>query len=101
VEILVPALPYHRAVLERAESHVVGGVSVPFVSVEDLVVLKMLWHRAKDVPDVHALIATAKDLDGEYVRRTLAEIVPPGDARHAEVAEWLRRFGPGTTPNSG
>ncbi len=94
VEILVPVLPYHRTIVNRAVWVDVAESSVPFVSVEDLIVLKMLWRRAKDVPDVHALIATTADLDSRYIAETLKGILPAGDPRHAEIQDLLRRFGP-------
>lgn len=56
--------------------------------------LKMLWHRAKAIPDVHALMATAVDLDMQYIQETLASILPEEDPRHAETADLLRRFRP-------
>jgi predicted nucleotidyltransferase len=94
VEILVPVLPYHREVLDRASVRDVGGASVPFVTVEDLVVLKMLWRRAKDLADVHALLASQETLDADHIRGKLAEILPADDSRHEEIDELLRRLGP-------
>jgi hypothetical protein len=94
VEILVPVLPYHRTLCDRAVRRPLHGHDVPFVTVEDLIVLKMLWRRAKDVPDVQALIAASADLDGAYVRGTLQDILPSDDGRHAELADWLERFRP-------
>ena len=94
VEILVPVLPYHGTIIERAVWVDLPEGSIPFVSVEDLVILKMLWHRAKDVPDVHALIAMKSDLDRRYIAETLATILPSEDPRHAEIADLLHRFGP-------
>ncbi len=94
VEILVPVLPYHRTIIERAVWVDFPDGTIPFVSIEDLIVLKMLWHRAKDVPDVHALIATTADLDGRYIAETLGGILPERDLRHAEIEDLLRRFGP-------
>ena len=95
VEILVPVLPYHRVVLDRAVVKDIGGQRVPFVSVEDLIVLKMLWHRSKDVPDVEAMIvAGGAGLDREYVRRTLRSLIPDADGRHAELDRMLERYGP-------
>jgi hypothetical protein len=94
VEILVPVLPYHLTLLERSVLLDLPGGRIPVVSVEDLIVLKMLWHRAKDVPDVHALIATTEELDRPYIRSALEGILPDGDPRHAEIEELLRRFGP-------
>jgi len=94
VEILVPVLPYHRTIVERAVWVDVPEGRIPFVPVEDLVVLKMLWRRAKDVPDVHALIATTADLDARYITKTLDGILPAEDSRHAEIKDLLLRFGP-------
>jgi hypothetical protein len=94
VELLVPVLPYHHTLVDRAVVRDVEGVKVPFVSIEDLIVLKMLWRRSKDVADVHGLIAAAGgSLDADYVQSTLATILPPEDPRHAELAGWLLKFG--------
>lgn len=91
VEILVPVLPYHHEVFRRAVRIETGGVAVPFVTPEDLVVLKMLWLRDKDRADVRALLAARKgSLDAAYVRRTLDSLLPPGDGR---VAEFERMRG--------
>jgi hypothetical protein len=95
VEILVPVLPYHRTLVGRAVSLEVAGRQVPFVSPEDLVVLKMLWRRTKDVADVQALLsAQGSTMDLGYVTRTLASILPADDPRHAELSALLERFAP-------
>ena len=60
---------------------------------EDLVILKLLWRRAKDVADLHALIAATADLDADFVRETLADILPPEDPRLTEFEELFTRFG--------
>jgi len=90
-EILVPVLPYHHAVLQRAVIKPLRGRQVPFVTVEDLIVLKALWYRAKDVADLHALIALAgKGIDAEYIRSTLGSILPGDDPRHGKIDVLLR-----------
>jgi len=72
VEILVPALPFHDTILSRAVRLEVAGVQVPFVSPEDLVVLKALWHRTKDLADIKALLAArGPEFDRAYVEKTL------------------------------
>ena len=96
VEILGPVLPYHRTLPDRAVPVEISGTRVPIVSLEDLVVLKMLWRRPKDIPDIHSLLAASRDFDAGYVRSTLASILPEDDARHAELAEWIRRYAPKT-----
>ena len=85
VEILAPVLPYHHEVLRRAVRVDCGGTEVPFVSAEDLVVLKVLWLRDKDRADVRALLAARRGaLDDGYVRRVLAELLPGNDPRLEE-----------------
>jgi hypothetical protein len=93
VEVLVPAIPYHRTLTDRAVRIDVGGRELPFVSIEDLVVLKLLWRRAKDVPDVQALLSLAgASFDTGYARATLGSILPDTDPRHAEFEALVKRF---------
>ncbi|MEN8148246.1 MAG: nucleotidyltransferase [Planctomycetota bacterium] len=93
VEILVPVLPYHHGIVDRAVRRPVSGEEVPFVGVEDLVILKLLWRRAKDLADLQALVAATPDLDAEFVRATLAEILPAEDPRRAEFEDLVSKFG--------
>lgn len=92
VEFLVPVIPYHRTLLDRVVRFEVHGESVPFVSLDDLIILKMIWRRVKDLADVHALAALAIGrVDVGYVDRTLRSILPDGDPRVAEAIGILRR----------
>ncbi len=93
IEILVPVLPYHRTLVGRSVETSVGGRSVPVVSIEDLVILKLLWRRLKDIPDIHALLQLAgKRFDSLYAERTLSSILPEEDPRHAELRLLVERF---------
>lgn len=56
----------------RVESHVIAGVSIPVVAAEDLIAMKLLAGRAKDLEDVHAIVRTrGTTLDLDRVRATL------------------------------
>jgi hypothetical protein len=93
VQILRPALPYHHTVLRRAVELPVAGQSVPFVTREDLIVLKLLWHRTKDVADVQALLVAADSaLDVDYLRDAFGQLLPDDDPRHQELDDLLTRF---------
>jgi hypothetical protein len=60
---------------------------------EDLVLLKLLWSRAKDVADIHALLAlSGQSFDTDYATSTLEEILPPQDPRHQELRSLIVRF---------
>jgi hypothetical protein len=58
--------------LERAVITDVGGVAVPLISVEDLIVAKILAGRPKDIEDARGLWrAHGRDLDSARIRRIL------------------------------
>jgi hypothetical protein len=57
---------------DRAQSREVEGTIVRLASPEDLIVMKLLAGRPKDVEDVSAIVAAYGDgLDTEYIERTL------------------------------
>lgn len=86
VEVFTPLLPYHHKVLERRVRKDIEGVPIYFVSAEDLVVLKVLFNRTKDIADVKGILATQKGrLDTAYIIKTLKELLPASDARLTEL----------------
>jgi hypothetical protein len=58
--------------LERAVRRTIDGVRVMVASAEDVVVMKVLAGRAKDVDDVSEIVASQPKLRLPYIRRTLA-----------------------------
>lgn len=91
VEILAPVIPYHHTLIDRAVRLDVAGRTVPYVSVEDLVVLKLLWHRPKDLADLAPLVAVRyPKLDLEYVRTTLDSVLPDATPESAEIERVVR-----------
>lgn len=59
----------------RARTHQIDDVSVPVASAEDVVLMKVLAGRPKDLDDVVAVVAArAADLDTRYIQRTLREL---------------------------
>ena len=64
-----------QGMLERAIRRRVGRVQIPFVETNDLLVLKTLAGREKDLEDVRALIRSAsKEIDLKVVRARLREL---------------------------
>ena len=55
----------------RAAERRVGGTLVPVVSAEDLVAMKILAGRPRDMEDVTSIVRARRDLDLETIRGTL------------------------------
>lgn len=64
---------FERAAIDRAAAVRVGGVDVRFASVEDLVVLKVVAGRPRDLDDIRGVLARHPEADLGYVRQWLAE----------------------------
>lgn len=56
VDVVLAGTALEDAMFERAERKSVGGVEVPFVSLPDLIALKLLASRPKDIEDVRTII---------------------------------------------
>lgn len=64
VDVVLAASALEELALDRAEPALVDGVEVPVASATDLVVMKVLAGRGKDLDDVRALLASSLvDLD--------------------------------------
>ncbi len=63
------------AFLERATVHDLGGVRVPVARAEDVIVMKVLAGRDKDLDDVASILAArAAVLDVKYISTTLTMV---------------------------
>jgi hypothetical protein len=73
VDVVLAGPGLEERFLARAELREIEGIAVPLASREDLVVMKLLAGRPKDLEDVAAL-ATGSGLDLGYLRATLGEL---------------------------
>jgi hypothetical protein len=86
VDVFVPAIAFYAAMQARRRRVVLPGRPIDIVGPEDLVTLKMLFFRRKDLADVEAVLRhppTGFDLQG--VRRNLVEMAGDDDER---IREW-------------
>jgi predicted sugar kinase len=57
--------------LQRAQVHMVEGVAIPVACAEDIVAMKILAGRPKDIDDVVAILAASDAIQVELIRDTL------------------------------
>ena len=68
VELFSPMLPLQHRILERAVMLPWKDRKIPVTTAEDLILLKMVFHREKDIRDIRAMIATrGAALDRAYM----------------------------------
>jgi hypothetical protein len=68
VELFSPVLPLQHRMLERARRMPWRGRMLPVTTPEDLILVKLVFHRDKDMRDIRAMIAiTGTGLDRSYL----------------------------------
>ena len=93
VDVVLTGAGLEEEFLERARAVDLGGVFVPIVSAEDLVVMKVLAGRRKDLADVRGvLIEQAGKLDVARIRELLSALESAlGDVRLVRRLDRLLR----------
>lgn len=74
VDISLGAMPFEAEAIQRSQLMNVGGMRLRLPSVEDLVILKAVAHRPKDLVDIENLIEFHPELD------------------RARIEDWVRQF---------
>jgi len=71
IDLSLASLPFEREVIERAVERTIRGVAFRVATAEDLIVMKAIALRPRDVADIEALLDTHPHLDLERVRAFL------------------------------
>lgn len=94
VDVFVPAIPFYAELETRRRQVVLLGRTLWILAPDDLVVLKMMFFRRKDLADVEAVLRDqGATLDRESVRRKLCELAGETDERVRAWDELVRDVG--------
>lgn len=73
VDISLGLLPFEVETVERSVEHQVGAVRLRLPTPEDLIILKAVAHRPKDMLDIEAVVATQEHLDKKRIASWVQE----------------------------
>lgn len=73
VDISFGFLPFEKECVQRRVFVEVAGLSVPLLTPEDLIVMKAVAHRARDLADIEAVLDAHPKLDLRRIRRWVRE----------------------------
>jgi len=92
VEVFTPRVPLQDAVLKRRVQVQLEGGPLWITTVEDLILLKMIFHRPKDLEVVRRLLAANQgSLDHAYIESWIPKTLP--DSVGAELGGMMRLTG--------
>jgi len=72
-DIVLGSLPFEREVVARATWVDLGGVVIPLPLPEDLIIMKAVAHRPRDLEDIQAVLAAHPKLNLRRVRHWVGE----------------------------
>lgn len=73
VDVILSGLPFERDAIASGVSRPVGGIAIRLPRVEDLMIMKAIAHRPRDLMDLEGLLRTSPGADLERVRRWVRE----------------------------
>lgn len=75
VDVVFGLLPFEEEAIARAVPRDVGGVTIRFCTAEDLVLMKIISERPKDLDDVRQILLRQRDaLDHAYLEPRVHEL---------------------------
>ena len=77
IDLILGELPFEAEAIRRGKKGHLGSLAVPLVTPEDLVIMKAVAGRPRDLEDIEGILAAHPGLDTRRVRT------------------WLRRFSEG------
>lgn len=73
VDISCGLLPFEKEVLQRAKTIEISGVCIPLPSPEDLIIMKAIAGRPRDIIDIESLLDANPELNMRRVRKWIRE----------------------------
>lgn len=68
VDVSLGVLPFEIEAVKRSQEHQAGALHIRLPTPEDLIILKAVAHRPKDLVDIEAVIGARRHLDVERIR---------------------------------
>ena len=68
IDLSLGTLPFEYEMVERSSLVNVGALQLRLPTPEDLIIMKAIAHRPKDLADIEAIAASHPDLDEERIR---------------------------------
>ena len=89
-DVVLAGIPFEKDVVSRGRHTVLADLTVRLPRAEDLILMKLVAGRPRDIADVEGLIAAHDALDWDYVRRWAGEFAAALDA--SEIRESVERL---------
>jgi hypothetical protein len=91
LDISLGLLPFEEEAIQRSVPYRLGNLEIRLPTPEDLIILKAVAHRPKDLVDIQAIIKSTQDLDRDRIESWVREFARMLDAPELwdDIASWF------------
>ncbi len=90
LDVSLGILPFELEAVARRQTVQIAGIVIPITSPEDLVIMKAVAHRPRDMADIESVLAARPDLDRGRIRFWVEQFASALDS--PELATDLERL---------
>jgi len=91
IDLIFSFSKYEKEALKRVNRVRISDFYVNYVSVEDLIIQKIISARERDIEDVRIIIRKNKKIDEKYILKWLSEFEKTLNVNFKEIFERLRK----------
>jgi hypothetical protein len=73
IDLIVATLPFERDAVAAGQSRSLGSIEIRLPRIEDLLIMKAIAHRPRDLLDIEGLLQAHPEIDLERARRWIGE----------------------------
>jgi Nucleotidyl transferase of unknown function (DUF2204) len=73
IDVILGGLPFEQEAVDRARAHLLGDITIRLPRVEDLIIMKVIAHRDKDMQDVEGLLDAHPQVNFDEIRQYVSE----------------------------
>lgn len=73
IDISIGALPFEEEAIKRKKSVDLSGVKIPLPTPEDLIIMKAVAHRPRDMADIESILEMHSSVDEKYILKNVRE----------------------------
>jgi hypothetical protein len=73
IDVSMGMLPFEYEVVDRKMNKNIGSLSIQLPSPEDLIIMKAVAHRVRDMEDIKGIIESSKKLDKQRIKHWLQQ----------------------------
>ncbi len=93
IDIVLGMLPFEKQVIDRSCMITVSSLELRLPTPEDLIIMKTVAHRSKDMEDIKGIIEIQKYMDLKYIKKWVKEFADAVDSPEmlTELLDLLKK----------